>query len=168
MLGPYTTGFLYADPKYHKGQPLENGWITRFNSNNFANLTSYTDRFQEGAIRYDMGERTNFSLLPGVIAALTQLLDWKICQIEYNLKSQNDYLATKLKDIGLRVLEAKQRGSHFLSAKLPTNSNPDLLQILETKGIYVSVRSNYLRITPHLWNNYGELDFFASELSNVI
>ena len=168
MLGPYTTGFLYADPKYHHGQPLEEGWITRSNSNNFANLTNYTFQFQKGATRFDMGERTNFSLIPGVIAALEQLLAWEISQIEYSLKSQNDYLTNKLKDIGLKVLKAEQRSPHFLSVELPSRSNPDLLQILESKGIYVSVRSNSLRITPHLWNNHEELDFFISELSSAI
>ena len=168
MLGPYTTGFLYVDPKYHQGQALEESWITRYNSNNFTNLINYTDQFQDGAIRFDMGERANFSLIPGVIAALEQLLDWKISQIEASLKSQNDYLAIKLKNIGLKVLKAEQRGPHFLSVKLPTNSNPDLLKILESKGIYLSVRSNSLRITPHLWNTHEELDFFISILSGVI
>ena len=96
------------------------------------------------------------------------MLDWKISQIEASLKSQNDYLAIKLKNIGLKVLKAEQRGPHFLSVKLPTNSNPDLLKILESKGIYLSVRSNSLRITPHLWNTHEELDFFISILSGVI
>ena len=168
MLGPYTTGFLYADPKYHQGQPLEESWITRRKSSNFANLINYTEKFQEGAIRFDMGERANFSLIPGVIAALEQLLDWEISKIEYSLKIQNDYLAIKLKDMGLRVLNVEQRGPHFLSAELPTGLNPNLLQILESKGIYVSIRSNFLRITPHLWNNLEELDFFAYELSSAI
>ena len=86
MLGPYTTGFLYADPKYHQGQPLEESWITRRQSSNFANLINYTEKFQEGAIRFDMGERTNFSLLPGVVSALEQLLKWEIKKIESTLK----------------------------------------------------------------------------------
>ena len=168
MLGPYTTGFLYVDPIYHQGQGLEEGWITKHNSNNFKNLVNYTNQHQEGAVRFDMGERSNFSLIPGVNAAIEQLLQWKISQIEYSLKSQNDYLAIKLKDIGLKVLEEKYRGAHFLSAELPADTNPKLLDILETKGIYISQRSNSLRITPHLWNNYNELDYFVSELSRII
>ncbi len=168
MLGPYATGFLYVDPKYHQGTPLEEGWITRYNSDNFAHLINYTDKYQLGATRFDMGERANFSLLPGVNAALEQLLDWEILKIENSLKAQNNYLANKLKNVGLKILEEKYRGPHFVSAELPVGSNPNLLKILESRGIYVSVRSNSLRITPHLWNNYEELDFFISELSSII
>ena len=168
MLGPYTTGFLYADALYHKGQGLEEGWITRHNSNNFKDLVKYTNQHQVGAVRFDMGERSNFSLIPGVIAALDQLLIWEIAAIEKTLKNQNSHLAIKLNRIGLQVLEEKHRGPHFLSAELPTETNPRLLSILESKGIYISQRSNSLRITPHLWNNYDELDYFVSELSRII
>ena len=38
-----------------------------------------------------------------------------------------------------------------------------LLKILESKGIYLSVRSNSLRITPHLWNTHEELDFMIEQ-----
>ena len=168
MLGPYTTGFLYVDPKYHQGQGLEEVWIARQNSNNFKNLVNYTNQHQVGAVRFDMGERSNFSLLPGVITALEQLLNWEIAKIEKTLKNQNTYLAVKLNSIGLKVLEEKYRGPHFLSAELPNGSNPKLLSILESKGIYISQRSNSLRITPHLWNNCNELDHFVSELSQII
>ena len=168
LLGPYTTGFLYVDCKYHKGQPLEETWISRHNSHKFSELINYTDQYQEGALRYDMGERSNFSLIPGVTAALQQLLDWKITKIEETLKNQTSYIETKLRDIGLKVLEERYRGPHFLSAELPKEANPNLLSILESKGIYVSIRANSLRITPHLWNNTNEIDFFLSELSRII
>jgi len=168
MLGPYTTGFLYVDPKYHEGRPLEEGWISRKNSQNFINLVNYTNKYQTGAVRFDMGERSNFSLMPGVVAALEQLLNWSISEIETTLQNQNATLANKLKNIGLSVLNEQQRGPHFVSAELPSDSNPDLLSILESKNIYVSKRANSLRITPHLWSNTEELDYFVFELSKAL
>ena len=168
MLGPYSTGFLYVDPKYHDGKPLEEGWINRDNSDDFTNLITYTDKYKKGAIRFDMGERSNFSLMPGVSEALQQLLDWKILEIENTLSNQNAVLAKKLKNLGLKVLEEKYRGPHFVSAELPKEANPKLLQILESKGIFVSKRGQSLRITPHLWNNQEELDYFVHELSIAV
>ena len=168
MLGPYSTGFLYVDPKYHDGKPLEEGWINRDNSDDFTNLITYTDKYKKGAIRFDMGERSNFSLMPGVSEALQQLLDWKILEIEKTLSNQNAVLAKKLKNLGLKVLEEKYRGPHFVSAELPKEANPKLLQILESKGIFVSKRGQSLRITPHLWNNQEELDYFIHELSIAV
>ncbi len=168
MLGPYATGFLYVDPKYHNGNPLEGGWISRQNSQDFSNLVNYSTKYQSGAIRFDMGERSNFSLIPGVITALEQLLAWEIPEIEITLSSQNSNLTSKLKSLGLEVIKETHRGPHFLSAQLPTDSNPKLLNILELKGIYLSKRGNSLRITPHLWNTQSEFDYFISELSALI
>ena len=168
MLGPYSTGFLYVDPKHHNGQPLEEGWITRHDSQDFTNLVNYTDQYQSGATRFDVGERSNFSLIPGVVAALKQLSLWGIKEIESTLKYQNSNLENKLKNIGLKVLEEKYRGPHFLSAQLPKKSNPHLFTVLESKKIFVSKRSNSLRITPHLWNTPEEFNYFTDELSRNI
>ena len=82
MLCPYSTGFLYVDPAYFDGQPLEEGWVTRQGGRNFARLTENPENFEGGAIRYDMGERSNFALLPGVNEALRQLLSWDVASIE--------------------------------------------------------------------------------------
>ena len=82
MLCPYSTGFLYVDPAYFDGQPLEEGWVTRQGGRNFARLTENPENFEGGAIRYDMGEQSNFALLPGVNEALRQLLSWDVASIE--------------------------------------------------------------------------------------
>ncbi len=168
MLGPYSTGFLYVAPKYHGGQPLEEGWITRENSRDFSNLVKYTDYYHGGATRYDMGERANFALNAGVVAALEQLLEWGINNIEETLKSKNLWLAKKLQALGLSVLTESLRSPHFLSAQLPTDTNPHLLSQLEKKGVYLSERGGSLRITPHLWNNSEDFDIFIFELSAAL
>ena len=38
LLAPYSTGFLYAAPQHRSGTPLEQNWITREGSSNFARL----------------------------------------------------------------------------------------------------------------------------------
>ena len=168
MLGPYSTGFLYVDPKHHNGEPLEEGWVIRKDSRNFSNLIRYTDEYEPGAIRYDMGERANFALLPGVISALEQLNAWGVNNIEHTLKNRNLSLVEKLANLGLNVVDSQNRAPHFLSIKLPKNVNPNLLKILEEKSIYISERANSLRITPHLWNNDEDFDYFISELSSIL
>jgi len=42
MMGPYSMGFLYVDPKWHEAQPLEHNWMNRVGSENFTALTHYT------------------------------------------------------------------------------------------------------------------------------
>ena len=89
MLGPYTTGFLYVSSRYLEGTPLEEGWIQRKDSKDFANLANYQDSYEDGAIRYDMGQRSNFALIPGVVVALKQIKQWGIKNIESTLYHQS-------------------------------------------------------------------------------
>ena len=77
-------------------------------------------------------------------------------------------LVEKLTNLGLNVLDSQNRAPHFLSVKLPKTVNPNLLKILEAKSIYISERANSLRITPHLWNNDEDFDYFISELSSIL
>ena len=158
MLCPYSTGFLYVDPAYFDGQPLEEGWVTRQGGRNFANLTENPEAFEAGAVRYDMGERSNFALLPGVNEALRQLLNWGVASIETTLAARNADLCQRLETIGLKTIVAENRGAHFIGAQLPAGTRDDLLMELAKEKVYLSERGGSLRITPHLWND--DQDFY--------
>ena len=168
MLGPYTTGFLYVSSRYLEGTPLEEGWITRKDSKDFANLINYQDTYETGAIRYDMGQRSNFSLIPGVVAGLTQLKLWGIKNIQSTLYQQSISVSDKLKKLGFTVSEPKNRGPHFIGAKLPKGAPENILETLSKEKIYLSERGGSLRITPHLWNNNNDFDRLESVLSKLL
>jgi selenocysteine lyase/cysteine desulfurase len=76
LLGPYSLGYLYVAPHRRDGVPLEHNWITRAGSEDFAALVDYRDEPAPGARRYDVGERSNFVLVPMALAALEQILAW--------------------------------------------------------------------------------------------
>ena len=168
MLGPYTTGFLYVSSRYLEGTPLEEGWIQRKDSKDFANLVNYQDSYEDGAIRYDMGQRSNFALIPGVVAALTQIKQWGIKNIESTLYHQSISVSEKLKKLGLKVSEPKNRGPHFIGAKLPKGAPENILETLSIEKIYLSERGGSLRITPHLWNNNNDFDRLETVLSKLL
>ena len=168
MLGPYSTGFLYVSPKYHGGQPLEEGWITRKNSKDFAKLVDYQDQYEPGAIRYDMGQRSNFSLVPGVLEALRQIRKWGIANIQNTLYHSNLVLCKKLSDLGLQIPRAENRGPHFIGAKLPSEAPTNILETLAEKKIFISERGGNLRITPHLWNNTNDFERFTETLRKIL
>ena len=52
----------YFGPRLQDGIPLEEGWIARENSEDFSSLVQYNDNYQPGALRFDVGERSNFIL----------------------------------------------------------------------------------------------------------
>src|SRR5580700_2050126 len=92
LLGPYSTGLLYVAPKWQGGRPLEENWIQRANASDFASLM-YTENYDAGARRFDMGERSNFALLPAAMRAMRQLLEWKVAQVSETVGALNRQLA---------------------------------------------------------------------------
>ena len=73
LLGPLGARYLYVAEQHREGEPLEENWIGREGSEDFARLVDYRDEYLPGARRFDMGQRTKFELLPMAIAALEQV-----------------------------------------------------------------------------------------------
>jgi selenocysteine lyase/cysteine desulfurase len=164
LLGPYATGFLYAAPHRRGGTPLEQNWITREGASDFSRLIDYTDAYAPGAERYDMGERSNFALLPALQASVQQILDWGVANIEATLAHQNRALSEALGARGLNTGPAADRGAHYLGALLPESAPADLTARLKAENIYVSKRGDRLRITPHLFTSEYDIARFLSAL----
>jgi selenocysteine lyase/cysteine desulfurase len=168
LLGPYATGFLYAAPHRRDGRPLEQNWITREGAEDFSRLIDYTDRYAPGAERYDMGERSNFALLPAFRASVELILGWGVDRIEATLTQRNRTLAEALEARGLKVGPEADRGPHYLGALLPDSAPSDLIQRLRAEQIYASKRGNRLRITPHLFTSDADVERFLLALDRML
>ncbi|MGI9418159.1 MAG: aminotransferase class V-fold PLP-dependent enzyme, partial [Geminicoccaceae bacterium] len=164
MMGPYSLGFLYVAPTHQDGEPLEQNWITRANSENFSRLIDYQDRYQPGARRFDVGERSNFALMPASIAALSQLLDWGVDAIAETLAVKTGMIAERARAIGLAPMSANRRAGHFLGVRFPNGVPEGLPERLAEHQVYVSLRGDSLRVTPHLYNNDADVDRLFSVL----
>ncbi len=139
-------------PRWHHGRPLEHNWIARAGSEDFAGLVEYRDEYQPGARRYDMGERASFHLLPMAAAALTRLLDWGVAAIAVALAERTRRIAARAAELGLSALPEAERAGHYLGLRFPAGPPPGLLDALAARNVHVSVRSDTVRITPHLYN----------------
>ncbi len=168
LLGPYSTGFLYVAPHRQGGTPLEYSWRARIGSEDFAGLVNYQDRFQPGALRFDVGECANFHTMPAVVAALEQILDWDPALIAETLAARNAGIAERAAALGLESLDAAQRAGHFLGLRLPRGVADGLLDALKRQGVYLSVRGDSLRITPHLYNDDADEDRLMHALERAI
>jgi selenocysteine lyase/cysteine desulfurase len=168
LLGPYSTGFLYVAARHHKGTPLEQCWQSRQGAANFAGLTDYHDQMAEGAARFDMGERSNFALLPAAIAAITQILDWGVENITAKTRQHTAHLSDLAGGYGLRAESEPIRAPHYLSMRLPSDAPEDLQQRLRAHNVFVSRRGDRLRVTPHVWVNEGDIERFGAALKAAL
>src|ERR671911_2328435 len=110
LLGPYGVGFMYVDEKHREGRPIEHNWVNRHKSEAFSQLVDYQDAFQPGARRYDVGERSNFVLLPMAADALRQLLDWGVENISETVGTLTDLIEEKAGELGIVTIPKERRG----------------------------------------------------------
>jgi len=166
LLGPYSAGFLYVAPRWQDGRPIEQGWIAREGSENFAGLVNYRSEFQPGARRFDVGQRSNFALTPAVKASLELLLEWGVPRVFATLKARVDSIAQRARnELNLQSVPPHLRAGHYLGLRFGGPPPVDLPKRLAAANVHVSVRGHSLRITPHLWNNDNDVETLFAVLN---
>jgi len=168
LLGPYSTGYLYVAPRWQDGRPLEHNWIARVGSEDFSGLVDYQDGYQPGARRFDVGERANFGLMPAVIAGLEQLLRWGQPATIETLSARTAEIVERARALGLSALPAQLRAGHFLGLRFAGGVPAGLPEQLAKERVYVSLRGDSLRVTPHLYNNDADVDRLFEVLERVL
>jgi len=158
LLGPYSAAFLYAAPSRQGGDPIEHNWINRAGSEDFAGLVDYTDAYRPGARRYDVGEVSNFILIPMMDAALAQLEAWGIDNIAETLQARTSGIAARARALGLEVPPDAHRSPHMLGVRFPSGLPEGIGEALKAAGVYLSVRGDSLRVAPHLYTTDGDID----------
>jgi selenocysteine lyase/cysteine desulfurase len=167
LLGPYGIGFLYADEGWREGTPIEHNWINRRGSDDFSRLVGYQDAFQPGARRYDVGERSNFALLPMANEALRQILHWGVENVSATIGVLTALVEREAKDRGVEAIPAKMRARHMIGLKLGSGFPEDLAAQLAAQNVFVSVRSESVRVSPHLYNTEEDINRLFAALSTA-
>ena len=151
------------------GRPLEQNWIARRGSEDFARLIDYQDAYQPGARRFDVGERSNFALRPGrhrgagAAAGVGRGPDRRDARSE----DGGDRRARR------RARPAAQRRRTFAPAIIWACAShrarhDGCPNAWPSEQVYVSLRGDSLRVTPHLYNHEQDLDRLFEVLQAVL
>jgi selenocysteine lyase/cysteine desulfurase len=167
LLGAYSFGFCYVAPKWQAGTPLEENWFNRSGSEDFSRLVDYRESYQSGARRYDQGEASSFILAPIAAAGIKQILEWGVENISATLQSKTDEIADRAQQMGLSVAPPHLRAPHMIGVTKPGGFKKDLPLLLAQDKVYVSVRGESVRISPHLYINDGDIDRLFSVFEKV-
>lgn len=165
LMGPYSIGAVWFGPRYDDGVPIEESWMTREGSDDFAGLVNYTDRYREGAIRYDVGETSNFILVPMMIAGLEQVLEWRPERIGEYGRALTAGLMDDIRSAGLTIAPDGRRACHLFGIRLAGKADVATLQgRLHDRRVYVSVRGDALRVSVHLYNDEADIQALREAL----
>jgi selenocysteine lyase/cysteine desulfurase len=166
LLGPVALGYLYVAEAHRDGVPLEENWISRLGSEDFAALVDYQDRYQPGARRFDVGQRTAFEATPMATAALRQLLDWEVPRVAATLGAITGRIRREVEAIGLR-LTSTDRAPHMLGVAVPGEARRAVAAALADAGVHVGVRGSSLRVAPHLWTTDQDVERLVGALTTA-
>lgn len=167
LLGPFALGYLYVAEQHHEGVPLEENWISRLGSQDFAGLVDYQDGYQPGARRFDVGQRTHFETTPMATAALRQLLDWEVPRIAATLGQVTGRIQREVEALGL-PLTTSDRDPHMLGIGLPDHARGAVAGALAEAGVHAGVRGSSLRVSPHLWTTDQDVQRLVDALTTAI
>ncbi len=168
LMGPYSLGYAYYSEYFDNGKPLEENWMARKNAEDFRRLIDYQDEYAPLSIRYDMGEKSNFINVPMGIVALQQLLDWGIENIQnYCLNLTRDAIK-QWQQHGFWVEEEAHRGGHLFGIQMPSSVSVEKLQtVLNERKIHVSVRGDFVRIAPNIYNDAADIEVLTDVLMGL-
>jgi selenocysteine lyase/cysteine desulfurase len=168
LLGPFGIGYLYVAEEHRHGQPIEENWILRAGSQDFARLVDYRDEYQPGARRFDVGQRTKFELMPMALAALSQLLAWQVPSVADSLAAVTGRIAEGAAGLGLDSPPVGRRGPHMLGIGLPAAMRERVPVALADANCFAAVRGGSLRISPHLHTTDADVDRLLHALASAL
>ncbi|MEL7185975.1 MAG: aminotransferase class V-fold PLP-dependent enzyme [Pseudomonadota bacterium] len=168
LLCPYGLSFLYVADRHLGGIPIEENWASRLGSEDFSQLAQYTDQYQAGARRFDVGQRASFSNVAAGIAALSLLNEWGASGISEMLGATNLAIAKILGEFGFTMPPPETRAPHIQSARPGSGNARDIAAALGAENVFVSHRGDDLRFAPHVYNDAEDLERLRAALDKAI
>jgi selenocysteine lyase/cysteine desulfurase len=158
LLGPYSIGLAYFGEFFDEGIPVEESWMHRAESDNFAKLIRYERAYKPKAQRYNMGEHSNFILMPMLEDSLTQILDWGVNNIQNYCQKITQKPIEALQELGCKIENEAYRASHLLGISLPENiDNQAFTEKLLANKIIISNRGVAIRVSQNVYNTESDL-----------
>lgn len=158
LMGPYSTALAWWGERFLDGAPIEDNWITHRDSRNFAGLVEYQDDYEDGAIRFDVGERSNFFLLPMLLEALKMIREWGPDSIQKYVHQLVSPRLEQIRSLGFRIAPEETRGSHLFGIRMPGHIQVQTVrEALDNAHVSVSVRGSAIRVAPNVYNDEQDM-----------
>ena len=169
LFGPYQSGLAWFGERFDEGVPLEEPWAAREGSDRFvAGRIEYVESYRPGALRYDVGERSNQIQVPMLNAALDMVLEWGPERVQEYCANLLEPFEEVFREAGFELEDRAWRGAHLFGLRSVRGLDADkAAAALRRAGIFVSVRGEAIRVAPQVYNDRGDLDALAAALPSL-
>jgi len=169
LLSPYGTGFFWIArewiPRLQLGPCY---WQALEGAENFSTLPLDAPKISPGARRWDTAETANFTNLAAMEASLDFILGAGVETIaRHNANLIQEIVERLPRDrcVLASPAEAERRGPFVCVAARKSEETRKMLERLREEKIYVALRENALRISPHLYNTHEDVERLIRVLS---
>jgi len=169
LMGPYSIGLAYYGPYFDQGNPIEENWINRKNSDDFTKLVNYQQEYREDALRYEVGEHSNFILVPMLRQAIKQVNKWSPVHIQQYTQALMSGAVPEMRQMGYSVDKDEFRAHHLFGVRLPEGmSKQNLQNSLKKNRVSVSFRGDAIRVSPHVYNDEMDVRKLLNAMKEAI
>ncbi len=169
LLGPFSLGLGYYGEYFDNGKPLEENWINRKNSKDFENLVNYTDEYGPLAAKYNVGQNSNFHLVPILNETIASLNEWNVSNIQSYCKNLTKRPIEELQQLGCLVEEDDFRAGHLFGIRLkPTKDLRTLQELFVKNDVYTSLRGSAVRVSVNIYNDENDMDRLAESIKSYL
>jgi cysteine desulfurase / selenocysteine lyase len=150
-------GFYISKEVLEKVYPVTVGWGNMVNAADFMN---YEFNFKPSAQRFEEGSLNTISI-HAFGAALDLLLETGIENVENRIMALGDSIIEQLNKRGLKVYSSTRPEER--SGNIVFVMNQDVSQLYEwmlKNKVKLTVRDGLVRVSPHFYNNEGEVSRF--------
>lgn len=164
LLTPEGVGLLYLSERARERiQPTLVGWISVPNPEDYNNFEQGWNR---GTLPWETGTGPA-ALFHGLEASLNLLTATGIANIQSYLETLTDHLCEKLRKTDYQVVSSRRSGekSQIVCIRHTAGlTSMDLYSHLRKRDIITAPRGDRLRISPHLYNSFEEIDELVNAL----
>jgi selenocysteine lyase/cysteine desulfurase len=164
LISPNGAGFLYVRPEVRRWlRPNVIGWRSDKDWHSVENLHQGAPRFPDKAEKYE-GGMLPFPSLFGMSESVQLLIDLGIDAIEARVLKLAGMLREELLALGgsgYPILGDNILESQILLMRLPESDSSQLARHLQEREIHVSARHDYLRVSPHFYNDESDVEEFV-------
>ena len=162
MCGPFGAGVMYVSPRLQETSPGIVGWRSHDNMWDFQ-----ADRlvYPRSAKRFEYGTMAYGTAL-GAAEAIDYLLGLGIEAIAAHNRAIAEELRIGLMELGAEILSPDNafERSAIIAARFPERDSRALSTALEEQGVVVSLRRDFIRFSPHLYNDSEDVQKVVSAL----
>lgn len=158
LLGPEGVGYLYlSDRARERVEPTLVGWVSVPEPEDYYN---FDQDWNSGTLSWETGTGAA-ALIHGVEASLRLLNQVGVAEIASYLDELTDYLCERVLQKGYLLVSSRTglEKSQIVCIRHPGEiSAMKLYGILKSKNIVTAPRGDRLRIAPHMYNSFAEID----------